>query len=201
MLELQEQSPGEVSARIRANMEKKARIYDMLSTGRTADGLDEDTAARIMEESSVDFLSKQYSHLLERKRRRAEERGDELVEIIDEFGRTRMVPRSQAGQYQAGSSSDDISSSDGSDEEHLLLSTSRSHVAGHYELSSSAAEREKQIRNLKDLHCETVAARESAETNLTLQDRQQQLVDHRWRKVLESRARALRNTRDHTNPQ
>ncbi|KAJ1943809.1 hypothetical protein FBU59_002793 [Linderina macrospora] len=202
-LEREEQSTGEAGARIRAKLEEKARIYDMLSTGQTAGTLDEDTAARIMEESSVDFLSKQYSHLLERKRRREEERGDELVEIIDEFGRSRMVPRSQASQYRDASSdsSDYFSSSDASDGENLMQSTSRSQAVGHYALSSDTAVREEQLRNLQELHRETLAAREAAETNLSLRDRQQQLTDRRWRTILESRARAMRNSRDHDNPQ
>ncbi|KAJ1724459.1 hypothetical protein LPJ53_001300 [Coemansia erecta] len=174
-------------ARIRQALEEKAKIYDMLTAGggvSKAD-LDDERIARILDESSVDFVG-----MMMQRRREEAERGrpgelDDLVDVVDEFGRTRRVLRSKAHQYgrivQADGSSSGESSSD-SDEDSDSSSSSgssgsssehdewvedagfrRNHAPGYYKLSTDRKTRKRQLKELRELHEDTVAQREAAE--------------------------------------
>ncbi|KAJ2686991.1 hypothetical protein IWW39_003261 [Coemansia spiralis] len=116
------------NARARQILEEKAKLYDLLSTAGdsasslSASQLDDPRIAQILEEGSVDFVTKQLAFL---RRRNAPQEGSSatgsaanspgLIEVVDEFGRSRMVPQSEAHEYcqrsraTAGSNSDDYS--------------------------------------------------------------------------------------------
>ncbi|KAJ2552060.1 hypothetical protein EV175_003456 [Coemansia sp. RSA 1933] len=124
-------------AKTKRALEKKARIYDML-TNTTDDRnsssnsnvlgsahFDDPYIVKILEESSVDFACKQLERRAEKLGRQADsqtgfelsasnsdnDNASDLVEIIDEFGRSRMVPRNKKRQYHTETSSDSDSDS------------------------------------------------------------------------------------------
>ncbi|KAJ2395671.1 hypothetical protein GGI23_004214, partial [Coemansia sp. RSA 2559] len=103
------------NAQTKRALEEKARIYDMLSiTDDRKSGsrsflgsaqLDDPYISRILEESPVDFARKQLEKRAERLNRQTETQigsdasaesnsdySSGFVEIVDEFGRSRMVP-------------------------------------------------------------------------------------------------------------
>ncbi|KAJ2661417.1 hypothetical protein IWW48_002400 [Coemansia sp. RSA 1200] len=184
---------------IKSRLEEKARIYDMLSTtGRTKDGdssgptqLDDTYITKILEESSVDFAHKQVEWQRNKKIKRHSDSetsfsssstsndGDSesdhddsdsgLVEIVDEFGRSRMVHYSKRKKYARESHrsiSDDsttsLSSSDGNwAHKGYEPSSSRYRGSSYYRLSSDSAKRSEQLGMLRRLHEDTREARDS----------------------------------------
>ncbi|KAJ2778165.1 hypothetical protein GGI15_004260 [Coemansia interrupta] len=186
------------NARIRQALEEKAKIYDMLSDGRGVSkaDLDDERIARILEESSVDFVG-----MMMQRRREEQSRGaDEMVDVIDEFGRTRRVARSKAHQYgrivQADSNSSSSegssdSSSEDSDSSSSDYNSSRSsssdhdewvddagfrrnHAPGYYRLSTDHRTRKRQLKELRQLHKDTVAHREAVAATRAEQQQEQQ---------------------------
>ncbi|KAJ2892972.1 hypothetical protein IWW38_003024 [Coemansia aciculifera] len=201
-------------ARARQILEEKAKLYDLLSTaggkdagGLSASQLDDPRIAQILDEGSVDFVAKQLEHL----RRRGELQKDtaaagsvvgagdtNLVEIIDEFGRSRMVPRSEASKYQRRANSDvnssDMSSdsnSDSSDVEQGESTSRRSRGLGYYNLSLESDERSEQLQALQQLHKHTVLTREEAAVSIG--DKQKQQLEERRAKLRASCERFARN--------
>ncbi|KAJ2007788.1 hypothetical protein GGI04_000254 [Coemansia thaxteri] len=200
-------------ARARQILEEKAHLYDLLSTADSdasairESRLDEHRIAKILEESPVDFVSKQIEHL----RRRSEHRkGDRdaassslgqtshsdsasMVEVVDEFGRSRMVPRSEACKYRqrpgsAAVSSDTSSNSDSdasSGSERIPDRSSRG--IGYYSLSLAPERRKEQISTLQQLHNNTVQVRE--ETAISSINKQRQLLDQRRAQLRSSHER------------
>ncbi|KAJ1798525.1 hypothetical protein LPJ59_002435, partial [Coemansia sp. RSA 2399] len=163
-------------------LEEKARIYDMLSiTDDRKKGcrsflgsaqLDDPYISRILDESSVDFARKQLEQRAEKLNRQTEPqtgsdasaRSDSdyssgFVEIVDEFGRSRMVPRNKAKRYHAETSSD----SDSSDENELW--SNRDRGTNYYKLDCDRAKRSEQLDILRELHDETLKARENSAGN------------------------------------
>ncbi|KAJ1862689.1 hypothetical protein LPJ73_000692 [Coemansia sp. RSA 2703] len=176
-----ESSQTPTNARIRQALEKKAKIYDMLTDGRKVSkaDLDDERISRILEESSVDFVG------IMMQRRRAEQNPseDDIVDVIDEFGRTRRVARSKAHQYgrivkvestrssssenssssddDSNSSSDEDSGSSNSDEWVEDAGDRRNYAPGYYKLSTDRRTRKRQLQELRELHEDTVAQREA----------------------------------------
>ncbi|KAI8319387.1 hypothetical protein GQ54DRAFT_299363 [Martensiomyces pterosporus] len=195
-------------ARAKQALEEKAKIYELLSSvdGIKAAGnlaLDGPRIAKILDESSVDFAGKQMAQL-----RRTHNEGSSydgssssdssMVEIIDEFGRSRMVPRDKARVHQRqssdGSSSCD-SSADSDSEAGVfppLLPASRDRSVGHYKLSSDAGERERQLVELHALHENTTVARKAATASIS--ERQRRLLDRRWEQIHLSVRRSAQKT-------
>ncbi|KAJ2074510.1 hypothetical protein GGI03_002890 [Coemansia sp. RSA 2337] len=170
-------------ARTRQILEEKAKLYDLLSTtGEGASGLstsqlDDPRIAQILEEGSVDFVSKQLAHL-QRKNGAQEDdttTGSDLVEIIDEFGRSRMVPRSEARNYRRGSDTTDGSdTSSSSDSGEGLESIARqSRGLGYYNLSHESDRRQDQLKTLQLMHTHTVLTREEAAVSVAERQKQQ----------------------------
>ncbi|KAJ2758506.1 hypothetical protein IWQ56_005983, partial [Coemansia nantahalensis] len=185
-------SRRQAGAHARQALEEKARIYDMLS-GLDQDGpgapprvrLDEAQLAKILDESTVDFAR------MRRERAAAAARADSesgsasdgsMVEIVDEFGRSRVVPRSKARAYRGSDSdSDSSSASDSSDSDGVRGGqppARRNHGAGFYHLSSDYAEREEQLAALRRLHTATEEERLAASAT-TAELQAQQLAGRR----------------------
>ncbi|KAJ2747832.1 hypothetical protein GGI20_000127 [Coemansia sp. BCRC 34301] len=198
------------SAWVRQILEEKAKLYDLLSTGGDgssslrASQLDDPHIAQILDEGSVDFATKQLEHArrideLQSGGTTAGSDGRDthvadasLVEIVDEFGRTRMVPRSEAHRYRrrsssvASSSGNSSAASSESDSEHGSLSH-RSRGLGYYNLPVGADERREQIKALQLLHKHTVLTREEAVVSIA--DKQKQHLEERRAKLRASRTR------------
>ncbi|KAJ2710266.1 hypothetical protein H4R19_003833 [Coemansia spiralis] len=165
-------SRKQAGARARQALEEKARIYDMLS-GLDRDSadtapriqLDEARLAKILDESAVDFARKRREHAAASAATASDGEcstasDGSMVEIVDEFGRSRLVPRSKAREYRR---SDSDSDSNASDDAHTgRPPPRRNHGAGFYHLSADFAEREEQLAALHRLHKETEEERLAA---------------------------------------
>ncbi|KAJ2778414.1 hypothetical protein H4R18_004606 [Coemansia javaensis] len=173
--------PG--SAHARQALEEKARIYDMLSGLGSALGaqLDEARLARILEESPIDFARKRQERAAAAAAADSSDSEGSMVEIVDEFGRSRVVPRSRAAEYRRGSGSESDSdsgmSTGGSESDGGARPAAgparRNHGAGYYQLSSNYAEREEQLSMLRRLHAETEQHRQAAAASVAEMQRQQ----------------------------
>ncbi|KAJ2160305.1 TOR complex subunit lst8 [Coemansia sp. RSA 552] len=189
-----EREPGR--DRVHEALEEKARIYDALSGVAGTTGLDEDRLTKILDESSVDFVRRR------RELRDEHERGSrrsvrdlasssDVVEIIDEFGRTRLVPRSEARLYQqpsrSGSSYGSSASSSGhsSDSDGGAAARTepmqRNYGTNYYRLSADSAEREAQLAMLRSLHEKTAENRHAA--SMSIADMQRQQHDQRRNQI------------------
>ncbi|KAJ2065618.1 hypothetical protein GGI17_000162 [Coemansia sp. S146] len=160
-------------ARTRQILEEKVKLYDLLSTtgedassGLSASQLDDSRISQILEEGSVDFVAKQLAHL--RRKNGFQESGttigSDLVEVIDEFGRSRMVPRSEARKYRRGSGTtvgSDTSCSSGSGDENESIAR-QGRGLGYYNLSYESDKRQDQLQALRLMHSHTVLTREEA---------------------------------------
>ena len=120
-------------------LEKKSKLYEQLATGRAnCDG----------EDIMVDF-SRVY------KQEKNEEQNDEelqlddslLVEIVDEFGRTRKVPSSQAHLYQTS----DSQLVDDDNAHYNALSENRKRGVGFFVFSRDEQQRSQQMNELNEL--------------------------------------------------
>ncbi|KAJ1884771.1 hypothetical protein LPJ66_010445 [Kickxella alabastrina] len=206
--EADQPSESQMNARVKQALEEKAKIYDMLTSKRgiSAAQLDDERISRILDESSVDFVGMQCDNLQHHWKRksnrenRSEEMGmdtEDMVEIVDEFGRTRMVPRSRAKEYKggyesgSGSGSNSESSLSDSGRRAVIDAARRDRGPGHYSLSLDHAEREEQLLALRQLHDETVAGREAVAGSIGEKQRQQ--LEQRRAQLRASRARAAFN--------
>ncbi|KAJ2610511.1 hypothetical protein EV177_003928 [Coemansia sp. RSA 1804] len=215
-----------LNMKIKSRLEEKARIYDMLSTtGRTKDGdssgptqLDDTYITKILEESSVDFAHKQVEWQRSKKHKQLSDsersssssstsngsdsdsahndNDSSLVEIVDEFGRSRMVHYSKRKKYAREShrsiSDDDSttslsSSGDNWAHEGHEPSSSRYRGTSYYKLSSDSAKRSEQLGMLRRLHEDTMEARDSAVGDVV--ERQQSLLAKRRENILTSRTK------------
>ncbi|KAJ2248304.1 hypothetical protein GGI13_004708 [Coemansia sp. RSA 455] len=171
-------------ARTRQILEEKAKLYDLLSTtgedasGLSASQLDDPRIAQILEEGSVDFVAKQLAHLQRNNGAQEDDTtttGSDLVEIIDEFGRSRMVPRSEARNYRRGlDTTDGSDTSSSSDSGEGLESIARqSRGLGYYNLSHESDRRQDQLKALQLMHTHTVLTREEAAVSVAERQKQQ----------------------------
>ncbi|KAJ1646000.1 hypothetical protein LPJ64_002464 [Coemansia asiatica] len=204
--DLESGSPS--STHVRQALEKKAKIYDALSSGRAIRSgvLDDDQMSKILDESSVDFVSIISQRLQQQEKQKTDSshsgsstramrsNEDDLVEVIDEFGRSRTVPRSKASEYgkMSASQQESSSSSDSSDLEGQNITTDaplrRNQGTVHYHLSLNNTEREKQLQALRKLHDDTLASRERASASICQKQRLQ--LDQRRAQLRKSRGRA-----------
>ncbi|KAJ1962327.1 hypothetical protein GGI12_002708 [Dipsacomyces acuminosporus] len=187
------------NAQVKQILERKARMYDILSkpgsTEQASDSLalEESQINKILDEGSVDFVSKQWTQVQKRRdaERKLEDDSGSLVEITDEFGRSRLVPKSQAKKYQAhissssssgssssGSSGSGSDSDSGSSVDRLYTSAAR---AGYYKLSTDLTEREQQLEDLRALHSNTLAVRKHSTASTG--ERQRHLLSRRWSRI------------------
>ncbi|KAJ2311945.1 hypothetical protein IWW54_002369 [Coemansia sp. RSA 2705] len=176
------------NARARQALEAKAKIYDALSGSGSASAaqLDESQLAKILEETSVDFVRRRQQL---REQVQAEDAiddpasDDSMVEIIDEFGRSRAVPRRQAKDFDHCSSSYSDSesySSSASTGRHSAADTARrNHGASYFHLSSNYAQREEQLSMLRVLHSKTNEHRQAAA--ISIAELQTEQREHRQR--------------------
>ncbi|KNE62431.1 hypothetical protein AMAG_07650 [Allomyces macrogynus ATCC 38327] len=132
-----------------------------------------------------------------RPRYASESDEEDMVEITDEFGRARLVPRRYAHEYmppQSPSPYDDYS-----DEDHGWRSPSppahfdskrevRTMGVGYYALSTDAGERAEQMRALQDLREQTLEARRRAAEG---HDPAREEMARRMRLILRRRAKKL----------
>ncbi|KAJ2437579.1 hypothetical protein GGF42_008580 [Coemansia sp. RSA 2424] len=206
-------------ARARQIMEEKAKLYDLLSTvggavsGISESQLDDPRIAQILDEGPVDFATKQLEHLRRRNELRvgnattgfaardARVDGASLVEVVDEFGRSRMVPRHEAHKYRRRSNSTASSNTNSSDmssgsdseengaERETIIHGSRG--LGYYNLSLGSDERNKQLQALQLLHQHTELTREEAAVSIA--DKQRQQLEQRRAQLRASRERFARN--------
>ncbi|KAJ2725700.1 hypothetical protein GGI07_001068 [Coemansia sp. Benny D115] len=189
---LQQDTPEtqrQLNKRIKQSLEAKAKIYDVLSTQNIDHSNLDDNLKRIVEESSVDFLGS-YKTLHKNKTLPG---GDEMVEITDEFGRSRQVPRNQAHMYMAEDHSR-YSSDESSDEQSHrkeLQDLRRNKGASHYAFSLDDAERHQQMLDLEQIREDTVAHREQA--SVSIQDLQLEQLEQRRELLYKSRNRYLHN--------
>ncbi|KAJ2217612.1 hypothetical protein IW140_000016 [Coemansia sp. RSA 1813] len=206
----QSSDPQAQNERTKRALEEKARIYDMLSSmGNDEKGnnflgsaqLDDPYIARIIDESSVDFARKQMDKRIEKLTQNSGSQASldsptssdrayssSLVEIIDEFGRSRMVPRSKAKYYHSKdyeTSSDSDSANDIRFDENDRWSH-RDRGTSHYNLASDSIKRDEQLDTLRELHEETLKARE---TSSNVVDMQQTMLSARREQIRTSRKR------------
>ncbi|KAJ2076971.1 hypothetical protein H4R24_005398 [Coemansia sp. RSA 988] len=194
----------------RKRLEEKARIYDMLSgLGNSVDGassvpnIDAMQLERILEEGSVDFVRKQQEQRAKSvskdtssaARSNSPDSDGSTVEIVDEFGRSRMVPRRRAREYihsqSSGDSDDDSSSACSADEGRAATdAVRRNDSAGYYQLSADYVEREDQLAMLRGLHSETTKIRQEG----TMSVAEMQMLQRRRRRDL------IRNSLRRTEP-
>ncbi|KAJ1862406.1 hypothetical protein H4R99_002628 [Coemansia sp. RSA 1722] len=206
-------SGGPSSSHVKQALEKKAKIYDILSGGQgiSADVLADEQMSKILDESSVDFVgmmqrrldrTKKETHSDTRSGNRTITDSNDLVEIIDEFGRSRMVPRSKAKQYgqrpvsRQDSDNDSASSDSSSFGTHGataddLLRGNRG--AAHYNLSLNHEEREQQLLALRQLHDDTLSTRQHASASISQKQKLQ--LDQRRAHLRQSRERAARRAK------
>ncbi|KAJ1771349.1 hypothetical protein LPJ74_002389 [Coemansia sp. RSA 1843] len=163
--------------------------------------LDDPYIARIIDESSVDFARKQMDKRIEKLTQNSGSQASldsptssdrayssSLVEIIDEFGRSRMVPRSKAKYYHSKdyeTSSDSDSANDIRFDENDRWSH-RDRGTSHYNLASDSIKRDEQLDTLRELHEETLKARE---TSSNVVDMQQTMLSARREQIRTSRKR------------
>ncbi|KAJ2807228.1 hypothetical protein H4R20_001376 [Coemansia guatemalensis] len=209
-----ESGPGaRSSSNARKRLEEKARIYDMLagqSNGMDAvsdvQGVDAEQLERILEESSVDFVRMRQEQRAQTSARDAPavvrnsspDSDGSIVEIVDEFGRSRMVPRRRAGEYihgQSSSESDDgtNSASSADDGRGAMGAARRNDSVGYYRLSADYVEREDQLAMLRSLHSETTKSRREgtmsvAEMQMQQRKRRRDLVRDSLRRTAGSTA-------------
>ncbi|KAI9503318.1 hypothetical protein GGI25_002832 [Coemansia spiralis] len=220
-------SSRERNAQIKHALEKKAHIYDMLSgsgSGSTktsgfsaAAQLDDPYIAKILEESSVDFVQKQWEQRNKRKRQLSSLNSSELnsdcennnssdsssnaspVEIVDEFGRTRILSHRKARQHYNNTPNNQEYKLESASDDSLLemeYTSRRDRGANYYNLSTDNSEREAQLALLRSLHAETLKVREDSAGNIA--EKQQLLLAERRAQIRASRKRALRNTNSHS---
>ncbi|KAJ2498772.1 hypothetical protein GGH96_004056 [Coemansia sp. RSA 1972] len=182
-LALKDANPSrkQASALAKQALEEKAHIYDMLNGSGSAPAvqLGESRLAKILEESSVDFVrrrqqlqaaSKAFNH--DTTEEGAVSDGS-MVEIIDEFGRSRTVPRNKVRDYCQYSTSSSSSDSDSSVDSRSETAARQNRSAGYYRLSSNYAEREEQLSKLRLLHSETIETRQTAAVSIAEMQTQQ----------------------------
>lgn len=184
--------------RSRAIMEEKAKIYEKLQAG--LEGAEE-VSAELRENLLVDFDRKFHEdrkagriHVSEKE----VEVEEDLVEITDEFGRTRTIPRSEYLQQQEQSAQDLISTirrqivedlQEQEEEENVHYDDTievRTKGVGYYRLSRTEAERSRQLAELNCLRQETVEARTRS---MILREKRQLAREARLQKVKERRDR------------
>ncbi|KAJ2613925.1 hypothetical protein H4S08_001969 [Coemansia sp. RSA 1365] len=197
---------------IRKRLEEKARIYDILSglddgvdTTLDVQNIDAEQLGRILEESSVDFVRKRQEQKAQTEARNTATVVDNsgpdsdgsMVEIVDEFGRTRMVPSNRAKEYihgqSSGNSDDDSSSASSGDERRAVMGVmSRNSAVGYYRLSADYVEREEQLTMLRSLHSETAENRQRGTMGVAEMQKQQR--KRRWDLICDSLGRTTNSS-------
>ncbi|KAJ2344398.1 hypothetical protein GGF43_005463 [Coemansia sp. RSA 2618] len=186
MLALKSEEPShkQTSALAKQALEEKSQIYDMLSGSASTLGveLDGSQLEKILNESSVDFVRRRQLLQAASKPPNGGTIDDgsgsdgSIVEIIDEFGRSRVVPRSKAREYcgySTGGTDSDSESGSSADSRTKADSACRNRSAGYYHLSANYAEREEQLSKLHSLHSETSELRQAAATSMAEMQAQQ----------------------------
>ncbi|PIA17798.1 hypothetical protein COEREDRAFT_96377 [Coemansia reversa NRRL 1564] len=195
------------SSTIKKRLKEKARIYDMLSglgdgldAALDVQNIDAEQLGRILEESSVDFVRKREEQRAQTDSRNTSavvrnsspDSDGSMVEIVDEFGRTRMMPRNRAKEYiyghSSGDSDDDSSCASSSDERRAAMGVvGRNSGIGYYRLSADYVEREDQLAMLRSLHRETAENRH--EGTMSVAEMQKQQRKRRWDLIRDSLGR------------
>ncbi|KAI8997724.1 hypothetical protein BDB01DRAFT_846343 [Pilobolus umbonatus] len=174
-----------VLTRSREQLEKKAKIYEAMRQGKYPrnddDDLDEDKAPLIDFDKKY-FQELEYSktHEEKRKKRRVEkeeEEDDPWVEYEDEFGRTRVVRRSEVPVRSPSPESEEEfymprpsyeredGGPDGSTLNHYDVTREiRTTGVGFYRFSTDDEERQAQFEKLQQLRQETENARKTAKS-------------------------------------
>ncbi|KAJ2512522.1 hypothetical protein H4217_006842 [Coemansia sp. RSA 1939] len=206
----------EEKARIYDMLSTTGRTKDGDSSGPTQ--LDDTYITKILGESPVDFAHKQVEWQRSKKHKRHsdsetssssfstsngsdsdsdsahDDSDSSLVEIVDEFGRSRMVHYSKRKKYARESyrsiSDDDSTTSLSSSDDYRAHeghepSSSRYRGTSYYKLSSDSAKRSEQLGMLRRLHEDTTEARDSAVGDVV--ERQQSLLAKRREDILTSR--------------
>ncbi|KAI8375143.1 hypothetical protein BD560DRAFT_392837 [Blakeslea trispora] len=160
---------SDVLARSREQLEKKARFYEALQSGRVEyDPEDEEHMPLVdFDKKYMEDRTKERS----KKKRRTEQDDDPWVEYEDEFGRTRVVRQSQLPEKQPLEESEeeedegplyDFSKSDRTNMNHFEADREiRTKGVGFYQFSKDEDERQAQLDKLNKLRQETENARKS----------------------------------------
>ncbi|KAI9473895.1 MAG: hypothetical protein EXX96DRAFT_602304 [Benjaminiella poitrasii] len=180
---------ADVLARSRQQLEKKAKIYEAMRSGQIQYDQDDeekmpliDFDRKYLEERELQQSKKESER--KKKKRRTDNDDDPWVEFEDEFGRTRIVRRSQLPEHTSSHSdhSDDdeddsdmaknsayaayrpdFEAADRTDMNHYEADREiRTKGVGFYRFSKDEQERHEQMEKLKQMREETENARKSA---------------------------------------
>ncbi len=160
-------------------MVEKARIYEKLRLGD-----DEDVSASIKDNLLVDFDR----HFHEHRDQYEFDKEEEMVEYVDEFGRTRRAPESKELNSFLGEIRSQMTSNappnESSNTHFDDTAEVRTKGVGYYRFSRAEGERQRQIQELDGLRQETVDARTR---NMIVKQRREQMKQERLRRIQERR--------------
>ncbi|OBZ91188.1 hypothetical protein A0J61_00758 [Choanephora cucurbitarum] len=189
---------SDVLARSREQLEKKARFYEAMQSGQFEyDPEDEDN---ILVDFDRKYLEEKDAEKKSRKKKRVEEE-DPWVEYEDEFGRTRVVRKSQLPQREEEVIEDEIeapvydfSKSDRTNMNHFEADREiRTKGVGFYQFSKDEDERQAQMDKLNKIRQETENARKSV---VSAASKRKQMMAQNAEKI-RARKAALQAKRHH----
>jgi hypothetical protein len=158
-------------------MKQKAALYDKLHSGEaTEDSL----SAGQRENLLIDFSRKD----LPAKCPEESEELTEWVEIIDEFGRTRMVTKAAAESMQQEEDTKNESSAPAGPSHYDATKEIRTKGVGFFQFAAEEEQRSVQLTELQDMRQDTVQMREQSEK---VQLERKHKLEERLRKVKERR--------------
>lgn len=209
-----EQVEGSTLTRSREQLERKARLYEAMKEGRVQHDYENEEQGPLIDFDRKYMLEKELKDNTTQKRKRKKGDDDEdddddpWVEYEDEFGRTRIVRRSELPSHNEASDhsySDDDEyeqrrpGHDGfgsrEDMNHYEADREiRTKGVGFYGFSKDEHERQQQLAKLKALRDETVDARQSA--TLSASEKRKQLLAKNAEKI-RARKAALQAKKHH----
>lgn len=215
-----DQVEGSTLARSREQLERKARLYEAMKEGRVQQQEYEneeqspliDFDRKYMLEKELKDNTLQKDRKRKRKKDEDEDDDDPWVEYEDEFGRTRIVRRSELPSHNDASDHSCYSDEDeeyeqrrrrpghdgfGSREDMNHYEADReirTKGVGFYSFSKDEHERQEQMAKLKALRDETVDARQSA--TLSASEKRKQLLAKNAEKI-RARKAALQAKKHH----
>ncbi|KAL7746891.1 hypothetical protein RI367_007711 [Sorochytrium milnesiophthora] len=208
---------------MRAALERKERIYQEMKRRADDDGSERVGPGSNKDAGSlVDFVKKRYDDMVQgrdsdsdednddtsRKATRAQQEEDEMVEIMDEFGRMRRVPKTEAHLYMDQDDAEDDSGLPYEDDtasrprprppsppalvQHFDTKQEvRTMGTGFYRFSLNDGERSQQLADLRKLREQTIEMRRRAGH---AKDRRREAVERRVRMIMQRRIAKLGNT-------